>query len=85
MDCTPLNMRHENISDFIECSATGLCLCHDCFELWNDICHLKLCQNFVSEQGCIDSRKSQIEVVLLSAFLSSIGAANFYIGQYVLG
>ena len=53
-----------------------------------DICQLNnnTCEQFDEQtEDCIDDRKSQNTALLLSAFLSATGAANFYIGQYALG
>lgn len=85
-DCFPKKVGNVP-DDLIHCdSSSGLCVCSSCFELFNDTCRLKKCQQFQENPlKCIDNRKSQKIVLLLSAFLSSIGAANFYIGQYTLG
>ena len=44
------------------------------------------CNRYLTDtQECGDDRKSQKTALLLSVFLSASGAANFYIGQNVLG
>ena len=60
-------------------------MCSDCFVLYNNSCQINVCWNWTDSGHCVDDRRSQKTTVLLSAFLSSTGAANFYIGQYLLG
>ena len=69
-------------------SFTGKCVCNDCFmRATNGTC--RLCQDYLysdGQQQCVtDNRPSQLTAFLLSLFLSSTGAANFYIGQNSLG
>ena len=76
-------------SELVHCDLnTGLCICNDCFVRINDTCQVvaPTCRSYseASEQ-CLDLRKSQETALLLTVFLSSIGAANFYIGQNLLG
>lgn len=85
-ECVPDDLREHVPEDLIWCNvSSGLCVCSDCFELFDDVCQLSQCRGFTSENNCTDHRKSQKKAVLLSAFLSSVGAANFYIEQYILG
>lgn len=86
-DCVPFNLTESIPQDLIDCNtSSGVCVCSECFELLNDTCQLRKCWEFNAEQNlCTDNRKTQKTAVLLSAFLSSVGAANFYIGQYLLG
>ena len=91
-DCIPAHYRNNNISigsSIISCNAsTGICVCKRCFVRVRDVCQLNnnTCERFdVQSEDCIDDRKSQSNALLLSAFLSATGAANFYIGQYTLG
>lgn len=86
IDCVPSNIGAAVPESFINCNSTsGQCICSGCFDLFNDTCQLNKCHRYDSTQNCTDNRKSQRKVILLSAFLSSVGAANFYIGQYLLG
>ena len=85
-DCYPA--KYMNISipqQLIKCRNT-VCVCKDCFVLLNDTCVDAPCHDYNEHsQDCEDLRRSQKTALLLSVFLSSIGAANFYIGQYGLG
>lgn len=84
-DCVPYDLRGHVPQDFIDCDNSS-CICSGCFELFAGICQISKCQGFNNvSQTCTDNRKSQETAILLSAFLSSVGAANFYIGQYTLG
>ena len=63
------------------------CICNDCF-FRNDTgrCEEDSCEDyFFRDNECVDDRPSQLTAFLLSLFLSSTGAANFYIGQDGLG
>ena len=75
-------------SDLVSC-VDGACLCLRCFtpNTTSGQCVLQSpCFGYNnSTDTCIDNRKSQETALLLSIFLSSTGAANLYIGQYVLG
>lgn len=69
--------------------AGGLCVCNDCFtKASNGTCVNVECEDWrfnPSEQKCDDDRPKQLTAFLLSLFLSSTGAANFYIGRNDLG
>ena len=83
--CLPEEFR--NISaptDLVNCTD-GVCTCNDCFTVTGSTCTIRQCWSF--ENGsCVDGRtRSQQTATLLSAFLSSVGAANFYIGRNDLG
>lgn len=91
-DCIPLEYHHNNITippSLISCdTSTGLCECQQCFVRKNDVCEVNrnACNRYLAEsQECSDDRKSQKIALLLSFFLSAAGAANFYIGQNLLG
>ena len=91
-DCIPLEYHDTNItipSFLISCDiSTGLCECQQCFIRRNDVCEVNrnACNRYLVEsQECSDDRKSQKTALLLSLFLSAAGAANFYIGQNILG
>ena len=78
---------YQNVSvpkEIVSCNG-GVCSCDDCFTAAGSICAIGQCWSF--ENGsCIDGRnRSKLISILLTAFLSSIGAANFYIGRYDLG
>lgn len=76
-------------SNLVYCDTdTGLCVCEECFVRLNNTCEVyePLCRNYSNATNqCIDNRKSQKTAFLLSVFLSSLGAANFYIGNNILG
>ncbi len=76
-------------SNLVHCNTdTGVCVCEECFVRLNNLCTVlePLCRNYSSStRQCVDNRKSQKTALLLSVFLSSVGAANFYIGNYALG
>ncbi len=76
-------------SDLVHCNTdSGLCVCSQCFVRINNTCEViaPLCRNYsLDTRQCVEHRKSQETTFLLSVFLSSVGAANFYIGDYVLG
>ena len=87
-DCIPSSIHTANISDeLISCvGSPGKCSCSECFQLYNDTCRVRVCWRFhESTSTCSDHRRSQTKTILISAFLSSLGAANFYIGRYVAG
>ena len=67
----------------------GVCLCRDCFERGLDGTCLEVsCEDWrysTQDFDCQDDRPSQLTAFLLSFFLSSTGAANFYIGRDDLG
>lgn len=76
-------------SNLITCSNGDFCICNECFERGDDgRCQLNSCDEYFydeSERECVDDRPSQLTAFLLSLFLSSTGAANFYIGRDDLG
>ena len=85
-DCVPSHLSGHNISMTLISCNNNKCNCSKCFDLFNETCQLNKCQAYdTASSQCIDNRKSQKEVVILSAFLSSTGAANFLIGHYLLG
>ena len=67
----------------------GQCSCNECFErASNGTCVEVECEDWRYDQqelACQDSRPKQLTAFLLSLFLSSTGAANFYIGRDDLG
>ena len=71
-------------TDLVNCTD-GVCSCSSCFVVNGSACTIRQCWSW--ENGsCVDGRTlSQRTAVLLSAFLSSVGAANFYIGRNDLG
>ena len=87
LDCV-YEMPSMSQSEKIAC-LNGTCLCLDCFTANASTGHCQLytpCFDYdPNDDTCIDLRQSQTTAFILSLFLSSIGAANFYIGQYVLG
>ena len=76
----------------IEC-VSGTCTCYDCFtqdqstgQCTQTVATPADCYYFNSVTlQCVDNRKSQVVAFALSLTLSSVGAANFYIGQNGLG
>ena len=76
-------------STLINCdSVIKECICNDCFFRNSDTgrCEEDSCEDYFFRDGeCVDDRPSQLTAFLLSLFLSSTGAANFYIGQNGLG
>lgn len=87
LDCIPSSINSSNIpEELIGCVGTPRrCNCSECFQLYNDTCQLKDCWSYDATSNCTDNRRSQLEAILLSACLSSVGAANFYIGRNILG
>ena len=71
---------------YISC-VQGKCICSgSCFTLNGPICGFSKCGSYDSNTGiCTSFAKSQTVAFLLSLFVSSVGAANFYIGQNGLG
>lgn len=67
----------------------GQCSCSDCFFLDDTNQRCRMCSDYMyinsSSQCGTDNRQSQLTAFLLSLFLSSTGAANFYIGRNDLG
>lgn len=87
LDCYPTNYRNDTIpTNFVNCTDGRTCACSECFYRLNDTCALLECHHFENDSGkCVDDRKSQTNIFILSFFLSSVGYANFAIGQNVLG
>lgn len=87
LDCYPEGYQNDTIpSKFINCTESRTCACSDCFYRLNDTCDLRPCHHFDNGTGqCVDDRKSQKDIFIISIFLSSIGYANFAIGQDALG
>ena len=85
-DCYPPNLAMSAVpTNLINCT-NGICVCNECFVLMNDTCAAADCFHYSSgSQKCDDRHKSQSTTFYLSLFLSSVGAANFYIGQNELG
>ena len=85
-DCYPDNMNITETS-LIDC-IQGVCLCYPCFQFnsTTEKCSVSKCFTYepINDQ-CIDNRKSQKEAFLFSFFFSSLGVANFYIGDVTLG
>lgn len=68
--------------------VVGQCVCNDCFMMDDSTGRCSVCSDYpyTSPGGCgTDNRQSQLTAFLLSLFLSSTGAANFYIGRNELG
>ena len=66
----------------------GECVCNMCFTRNSSgLCELCSDYRYSSSQGIcgVDNRPRQLTAFLLSLFLSSTGAANFYIGRNELG
>ena len=76
-------------ANLVRCeTTTGVCMCNNCFVRLNNSCEVisPLCRSYSTvESQCTDHRKSQKTTFLLSVFLSGVGAANFYIGDNLLG
>ena len=88
-NCTP--PQFNNVPDtLVQCDSQNLCLCEECFTLnaTTGRCDIDSCIDYYYDSTtrmCVDDRPSQLTAFLLSLFLSSTGAANFYIGQTGLG
>ena len=69
--------------------SEGVCACSECFEEGpSGRCVNVECEDWrydQSERECVDNRPKQLTAFLLSLFISSTGAANFYIGRNDLG
>lgn len=80
-DCVPSRFNSTVIPpNLIDC-IQGQCICQECFMVASDgSCTLRECRDYTSN-GCEDNRKSQLTAILLSVFLSAVGAANFYIDR----
>ena len=85
-DCLPPGVANTN-TNFAQCTA-GQCVCTDCF-MSIDGSRCQICTDYPydnAQDRCgRDGRPRQLTAFLLSLFLSSTGAANFYIGQNGLG
>ena len=84
-DCVPPSLSNVPIpTDLISCQS-GDCVCRQCFERNsnNNTCReLAPCQTYNNVTlSCDDERRSQLVAMLLSLFLSEVGAANFYIAR----
>lgn len=86
-DCYPKDSANDSIpAELVNCTETHTCMCSNCFYSLNDSCAVLKCHYFQNSTGkCVDDRKSQKAIFLSSFFLSSIGYANFAIGQNALG
>ena len=87
-DCYPAGLNGSSVpTKYINCSNQK-CVCSDCFYATNSYksCAYQKCWEYdKTAQTCNDLRKNQRTAFLLSVFLSALGAANFYIEQYVMG
>ena len=84
-DCKPPSLSNVPIpTDLISCQG-GSCVCRQCFgrNSNNNTCReLAPCQRYNTVTlSCDDERRSQLVAMLLSLFLSEVGAANFYIAR----
>ena len=86
-DCFPSGVNNVS-SEFVSCVA-GQCVCMECFMSDDDTGRCRNCSDYrydSAQDMCgVDNRPRQLTAFLLSLFLSSTGAANFYIGQDGLG
>ena len=80
-DCVPAVVNDTIILPHVIDCVNGQCICRDCFEDRAGTCNLRECRFYTTQEGCIDNRKSQVTAILLSVFLSGVGAANFYIDR----
>ena len=82
-ECLPGRFRNNGTvvpPNLIDC-IQGMCICQDCFMVSAaGSCSLRECRDYARD-GCQDDRRSQLTALLLSIFLSSVGAANFYIDR----
>ena len=85
LQCLPEEFRNVSVpTDIVNC-RNGVCSCRSCFIVTGSTCAIRQCWSFESG-SCIDGRtRSQTTATLLSVFLFSVGAANFYIGRNDLG
>ena len=89
-NCYPANLTAAGLtvpSDQISCGLQRQCICSgNCFILNGSICGYSKCGWYTPNSGtCNSLKKSQTTAFLLSLFVSSLGVANFYIGQNGLG
>ena len=86
-DCFPSGVNNVS-SNLVSCVA-GQCVCMECFMSDDDTGRCQNCSDYRYDSGLgicgVDNRPRQLTAFLLSLFLSSTGAANFYIGQDGLG
>ena len=84
--CWPPGSPFPYSGNLVDCFK-GACLCYPCFKIntTSGVCRVQDCYTYDDLNGCMDKRKSQKDAFLLSFFLSSLGAANFYIGHWELG
>ena len=87
-DCYPSGYDEGGITvppAVVNCSD-GDCECHACFvyDVSSGKCAVdEPCWTFsTSYASCMDQRRSQRTAVIFAALLSSVGAANFYVGRY---
>ena len=75
-----------NISQ-VRCeSSIQICNCTECLEKTNDgLCVLNPCFTIVNSTCLPLNRRSKTVTIVLAIFFTSLGAANFYISQWVLG
>ena len=81
-DCLPDRFRNSSTivpPNLVDCFRSQ-CICQDCFKVSDDTCSLRECRDYTRD-GCQDDRRSQLTALLLSIFLSGVGAANFYIDR----
>eukprot|EP00731_Ephydatia_muelleri_P002407 Em0001g2407a len=88
-DCYPTVLKGSAVpSDFIKCESNN-CICSgNCFKLNGFICDFSVWGEYSNATNTCTTAsdlKDQKTAFLLSLFLSSIGAANFYIGRNDLG
>ena len=89
-NCYPLNITGIGLnipSGQVSCGLQGQCVCSgNCFTLNGSICGYSKCGWYDPNSAtCNSLAKSQTTAFLLSLFVSSLGVANFYIGQNGLG
>lgn len=74
--------------ELVDC-IEGQCVCQDCFMINDSTGQCRICSEYSYRNGSnscgLDNRPSQLTAFLLSLFLSSTGAANFYIGRNDIG
>ena len=86
--CLPPSLAAVTVpSDLVNCDQ-NVCVCRQCFQLNSSgTCYIpSACYTYSdTKRDCQDDRASQLTAMLLSLFLSEVGAANFYIGRNDLG
>ena len=89
-DCVPASIFNETNGTvpqaLIACNTnTGVCVCSDCFMLnatANQCYLMPPCTDFdVARMECQDTRRKQLTAFLLAFFLTTFGAANFYVDR----